>query len=308
VLRCFQNDTLQYRFVDYPCDTTFSHPELLDLSNSFLSVGDRWIYEEIEIPNPVRFRFYEVSIIDTTVWKGREVFVVEPGLETDFDYIYERDGEIFFWDFDINSFQKYYDFNAEKGDRYMISFIDKAPFGNGTDFTECTVTVDSTGTLFDENMTEYGAQYLSFDCTNNRQFTTEVYDIVGHNYQHPRLQLWATFADPTILPNGIRCFENDSIDYQYKPYPCDTIFSEVIISTENVSDNAISISPNPNHGLFTIDGLGNGFRYDIYNYSGVLIDSGTYSDKGIVVSDPGLYIVTGMYDDRRWSKKLVVLK
>ncbi|MDA8693534.1 T9SS type A sorting domain-containing protein, partial [Saprospiraceae bacterium] len=307
-LRCFSNDSLLYRLVDYPCDTTFSNPEPLDLDNSFFSIGDTWIYEEIEIPNPVRFRFYEINIIDITVWNGREVFVLEPGLETDFDYIHERNGEIFFWDFDINAYQKYYDFNAEVGDRYTISFIDKGPVGTGSDFRECTVTVDSIETLMDENMVEFQVQYLSFDCTNNRQFNTEIYNNIGHTYQHPRLQLWESIADSKILPNGIRCFENDSLNYQFKPYACDTMFSRIILSTEEASSDVISIYPNPNNGYFSIDGLGVGFRYDIYTYSGERINSGIYSSKGIEVTRPGLYIITGLYNERRWYKKLVVLR
>ncbi len=308
VLRCFEHDSAFYQFVDYPCDTTWIFPDTMDLANTIFSIGDTWTYEEVELPNPYRFGFYEIKIIDTTVWMGKEVFVIEPGLETDFDYIYETDGEIYFWDFDINTFQKYYDFNAATGEKYNIAFIDKGPIGSGTEYTECTVTVDSLSSMLDENMEAYQVQHLSFDCTNNRQFSTEVYIGIGHTYQHPRLQLWETIADPKILPNGIRCFGNDSLLYQFKPYPCDTMFSEIRIDTDNLSEVQYSIIPNPSHGQFIIAGISSGDAYEIFSYTGDLVQSGIYSDQGIELADSGVYIICVEKEKIRWSKKIVIQK
>jgi len=157
---------------------------------------------------------------------------------------------------------------------------------------------------------------VSFDCSYNdldgtfvqKIYNDEIIINVGHNLENPKINLANTSVDPPYFPNGIRCFENNSVQYQFKFYPCDTIFSEIRMNTEDISNDKISISPNPNNGIFSINGLGLGFSYEIYDYSGELIKSGLYSSQGIEINEPGVYILTGILNTQRWSEKFVVIK
>ena len=256
VLRCFENDSTFLKFVNYPCDTTWIFPDTMDLANTIFSIGDTWTYERVLIPNPLRYNPLYFSIEDTVVWQGKVAFDISG------TYMYERDKQIYFWDEGLGRYIKYYDFSGNLS-TYNIEYLEKGQIGSFDIYfpVECQVKIDSISNRVDSLGAKYDIQYVSFDCSYNdldgtfvqKIYNDEIIINVGHNLENPKINLANTSVDPPYFPNGIRCFENNSVQYQFKSYPCDTIFSEIRINTEDISNDVISISPNPNNGFFSIN-------------------------------------------------------
>ena len=73
-----------------------------------------------------------------------------------------------------------------------------------------------------------------------------------------------------------------------------SIYVDECLSINSVNADVIKVIPNPNNGLFAIEGLQNGEKYSIYDINGKAIYYGTYNSNSSNINPDGI-ISNGIY-------------
>jgi hypothetical protein len=104
----------------------------------------------------------------------------------------------------------------------------------------------------------------------------------------------------------LRCFENDSISYNFSGYPCDSTW--VLSNTRETLSENVKIYPNPTKGIINVDGMGSSFEYEVYSSNGVLMNRGKSANGIISLNNNGLSIVKIRNGDHLIIKRVFKLE
>ncbi len=107
--------------------------------------------------------------------------------------------------------------------------------------------------------------------------------------------------DPIGVYEGIRCFSNDTVDYHFVDYPCDTVII-IHTNTPGFDDGSrVKILPNPSREDFVIAGAEGELGYKIMELSsGKMVGNGRTREHRLHIDKPGVYMV-----EMRSSKYLI---
>ncbi len=275
---------------NYPCE------EIIRFTSDdkyTYSIGAQWIYET-EASFVVPTTGFKVREITDTIMEGDRVKYLIGSVDT----FYVENRKMYFWDDYYENYVMYFDFASTT--EYDIQYYDEIMDVEGI----ATILIDSTG--YELISGDYlGVQYVTIlnSGTFEGPYHTKVYDGIGEADNGIKFLLGCGLCDPFTNITQIRCFTNDTISYQFVPYPCDTTFT--ITSVTDLSAKEITVYPNPTSGLINIGGLDGETTYELYSVDGKQIQNGLTNNQSLFIETPGLYLLKIKVEDRWMVKKVV---
>lgn len=276
-------------------------------TNSWPPLNAEWYYELQPLggsyPSIVSFQY--TKIVGDTILQTKNCMILQKinpiniceSMGRKYEYIYESNDTVFWYNQDLNSFTILYNFASEAGDTWEISVRD------------CTfiVNVDSVNTMVLNNK-NHKVLYVS-DLDN--YFTGKIIEGVGHTKSFfPKDIYWychGVYCDSDII-DGIRCFlQGDTLVFHSDSTPCDTTYQLFTDLTDNQITKKINVYPNPVKDILTIVFTNNTFSgknalcYRLYNFKGQIVKEGLLSDNNSIhVGD----LLSGLYNIQLYSKIL----
>lgn len=278
---------------------------VLDGANTALPVfdiGTRWTYEvETASGGPaksVSFETYE--IVDTAAVGGQIAFAVEEGSTGNLQYLRQEGSRVYFWDTELEIYLLNYDFSVSS--QYGAQWTSQCSSGGGIAMIEVDSVTQET--VMGDTLP---VQHLRIENngTIEGDLLTNVYAGIGQQSGGLRLPLGNGLCDPVREVTQLRCFENDSLQYNFVGYSCDSTF--VITSTSEVTQKEINLFPNPSSGLINIEGAPPSAAYELYAVDGQLVQSGVVSGGQLFIKRPGIYWLKVSVDQHWQVVKVAVL-
>ena len=270
----------------------------IDGTMLFSPIGNEWYYE-IENENGSITYQYMYQAGDTIVQDEPTHILVKINTLYDKDlhqdvtheYVYERDGKVYWWNKTLEEFTVLYDFGAHEGDSWVIKV--------GTE--TLTMHVDA------EEIVEYEGRFYQMLHVSDPQdlFSGDIVCGIGH---------LTSFFPERLMDNGdgvrvegLRCYwvENELV-FKYGDEDCDAIYSEVHgveedgPSTPSTGSGVLTVYPNPTNGVLFVETHGRASlpdqTYRITNLMGQIVLSGNIKaeNQQINVSSlpQGMYFIT----------------
>ncbi len=267
----------------------------IDGTMLFSPIGNEWYYE-IENENGSITYQYLYQAGDTIVQDEPTHILVKINTLYDKDlhqdvtheYVYERDGKVYWWNKTLEEFTVLYDFGAHEGDTWVTKV--------GTE--TLTMHVDA------EEIVEYEGRFYRMLHVSDTDdiFSGDIVCGIGH---------LTSFFPERLMDNGdgirvegMRCYwvENELV-FKYGDEDCDAIYSEVHGVDEDgpsTGSGAFTVYPNPTNGvLFVETRHGTSLpdqTYRITNLMGQTVLSGNINadNQQINVSSlpQGMYFIT----------------
>jgi len=256
-------------------------PDELKIDDIY-SIETTWIYETRD--HPASFiGFQEYIIVDTLMWKGKNSFVIEPGLESDRDYMFVEDNKIYFWDDNLQDFQLNYDFDNDS--TYYIKFRN---WNNQVDST--IVYIDSIVTR-NINGIDHTVQHCRSTMGIYHSFFIEIEIIsnIGANFGGLRLPIGYVIDNITNDKQRLRCLNNHNLSLNFTEVVCDSTW----VTTSSLDFNAkqIHIYPNPTNNKIYIDGIEGEIDFELYSLTGILLEQSKTSNKSISLDRNGIFLL-----------------
>ena len=219
----------------------------IDGTMLFSPIGNEWYYE-IENENGSITYQYLYQAGDTIVQDEPTHILVKINTLYDKDlhqdvtheYVYERDGKVYWWNKTLEEFTVLYDFGAHEGDTWVIKV--------GTE--TLTMHVDA------EEIVEYEGRFYRMLHVSDTDdiFSGDIVCGIGH---------LTSFFPERLMDNGdgirvegMRCYwvENELV-FKYGDEDCDAIYSDIHgVEEESPSSGSgtFAVYPNPTNGILTI--------------------------------------------------------
>ncbi len=258
-------------------------------------IGTKWIYEvETFSGGPFKnISFESYEIVDTATIGGQVAFVVEEGSTGTLHYLRQEGNIISFWDTDLETYQLNYDFALYS--QYGVPWAGQCSGGGGI----ATMSADSiTQRVVDGDTIPLQHLRIENNGTIEGDLLTNVYAGIGQQSGGLRLPLGYGLCDAVREITRLRCFDNDSLQYNFVGYSCDSTF--LITSTSETTQSAISLFPNPSSGLVNIKGAPLSAPYELYAVDGRLVQSGIISGRQLFIDRPGIYWLK-VSTDKHWK-------
>ena len=275
----------------------------IDGTMLFSPIGNEWYYE-IENENGSITYQYLYQAGDTIVQDEPTHILVKINTLYDKDlhqdvtheYVYERDGKVYWWNKTLEEFTVLYDFGAHEGDTWVTKV--------GTE--TLTMHVDA------EEIVEYEGRFYRMLHVSDTDdiFSGDIVCGIGHltSFFPERLM----DNGDVIRVEGMRCYwvENELV-FKYGDEDCDAIYSEVHGVDEDgpsTGSGAFTVYPNPTNGvLFVETRHGTSLpdqTYRITNLMGQTVLSGNINadNQQINVSSlpQGMYFITFAGETRKF--------
>ena len=219
----------------------------IDGTMLFSPIGNEWYYE-IENENGSITYQYMYQAGDTIVQDEPTHILVKINTLYDKDlhqdvtheYVYERDGKLYWWNKTLEEFTVLYDFGAHEGDTWVTKV--------GTE--TLTMHVDA------EEIVEYEGRFYRMLHVSDTDdiFSGDIVCGIGH---------LTSFFPERLMDNGdgirvegMRCYwvENELV-FKYGDEDCDAIYSDIHgVEEESPSSGSgtFAVYPNPTNGILTI--------------------------------------------------------
>jgi len=259
------------------------------VNNPVWDIGTKWTYEFK--PNRNETSFVINEIVDTITIDNLKLFVVDSYPEyTGIRYFHYVDGKVYNYNPNIKILQLLYDFSNTTG--YVTNYrpICDPYFDYDSQISQSyQITIDSITQfqLPDGKMTTI--QHAKNEVT--RPILANIGFMDGYIHYSHDWEFGILICDE--LANFVlelRCFENDSVSYNFKNYACDSTW--IITAVEDLNTQIhLKIFPNPTHGEITIENQTGIVKYDIFNLGGDKVQSGSTINGRIKLDHNGLNII-----------------
>ena len=224
-------------------------------------------------------------------------------------YTYENEDTIFFYNFDIDSFQILYDFNAQPGDEWVMYIK------NEFTFQKIIAHVDSISTI-DINSYNLPVLYMTYtyyhDVGNGLEllynYNSTIIKNLGDlyfliNIIHPG----NIVCDKDKIFN-LRCYQDPEIGFYSTGHrdSCDYTYKWTNIEEYPIS--SLRIYPNPVADyLYLKNDSGSNFRYYLYDTNGQLMLRGVNTRIDLRFLHSGLYFIK-IITDQNYYETFKILK
>ena len=275
--------------------------EINEIDAPFL-IGNEWYYEIQNENGSITYQYmYQAG--DTIVQDEPTHILVKINTLYDKDlhqdvtheYVYERDGKVYWWNKTLEEFTVLYDFGAQEGDEWEIKV------GNES----LVMHVDAV-----ENIEYEGRTYRMLHVSDPEDlFSGDIVCGIGH---------LTSFFPERLMDNGdgirvegLRCYWiEDELVFKPGDEDCDAIYSEVHGVEEDgpsTGSGTLTVYPNPTNGVLTVHH--SAFRihhseFQIANLMGQTVLSGniTAETQQINVSSlpQGMYFITFAGETRKF--------
>ena len=264
---------------------------------SEMNLQGEWYYEILNDNGSITYQHLEYAA-DTTIGNERPKIIVRSNTIYDrnehtkvtHEYVFERDGKVYWWNKDLEEFTTLYDFASEAGDEWEIKV--------GTE--SIIVHVDSVGYL-ELNGLNYRTLHVS---DADDLFTGDIVCCFGHTTSFFPERLMNRGKSYRV--EGLRCYWLDNeLVYMQGDADCDAIYAELHNGVDengsSTGSGTFAVYPNPtNNILFAetrlIASLPDQTAYRITNVMGQTMLQGHISSETqqIDISNlpAGMYFIT----------------
>ena len=276
----------------------------IDGTMLFSPIGNEWYYE-IENENGSITYQYMYQAGDTIVQDEPTHILVKINTLYDKDlieeitheYVYERDGKVYWWNKTLEEFTVLYDFGAHEGDSWVIKV--------GTE--TLTMHVDA------EEIVEYEGRFYRMLHVSDTDdiFSGDIVCGIGH---------LTSFFPERLMDNGdgvrvegLRCYwVEDELVFKPGDEDCDAIYSEVHGVDEDGpsmgSGTAFTVYPNPTNGVLFVETHGRASlpnpTYHVTNLMGQTVLSGDIDVETLQINvsslPQGMYFITFAGETRKF--------
>jgi hypothetical protein len=278
----------------YPCDTIIRiRPKEKEKVPTF-NIGTTWTYEEEETVGPGYsiINFKKFAIRDTVNLNGRKIYLIWA------DSMYYENDKMYFWDQDVNKYQMYYDFSSTTKN-YNIEYLD--PWTNKIKLAEMSIdSVYNTILGKDTILTQLIRIRKNGDPIEDR--LVQVYKNIGAGEEYVKL-IFETQASGPHSITKLRCFNSDTIAYNFQNYPCDSTWFTT--ETNNLNHNSIQVFPNPTNNYISISGLDNDVPFELLNMQGEIIEKAMTKENKIHLFSSGAFILKLFVGGQYICKKII---
>ena len=258
----------------------FAHIEEMGL----FPLGTEWYYEIQNEDGSITYQHLEYAA-DTVINEEPTHILVrvntlyDKGISTEksYEYIYESDNKVYWWNKTLGEFTMLYDFAAEVGDEWTIKV--------GT--SQLLMHVDAEGTV------EYGGQTYRTLAVSDADdlFSGTIICGIGHETSFFPERLMTKDGDYRV--EGIRCvWQYGQLIFQMTETACDEVYISFHYDAEESAVEGFRIYPNPTHGIITLSGCPS-TEYRITNLMGQTLMTGLITDGNQQIDVSGL--PQGMY-------------
>ncbi len=263
------------------------------------TIGTTWTYEEEETVGPGYsiINFKKFAIRDTVNSNGRKIYLIWA------DSMYYENDKMYFWDQDVNKYQMYYDFSST-AKNYNIEYLD--PWTNTIKLAEMSIdsvynTILGKDTILTQLLRIRKNEFPTADRL------VQVYKNIGAAEEYVKLIIETRTSSPINITK-LRCFNSDTIAYNFQKYPCDSTWFTTGVFDEQRP--RILLYPNPASDMLwlNIEHKGGSKHVLLFDLNGKEIEKYPIVEgvMGISIAEfeNGLYILTS--DDKSWSRKVVI--
>ena len=215
--------------------------------NEIFPLGSEWYYEIQNENGNITYQYmYQAgdTIInnDTAhiLVKINTLYDKDIHTEVTHEYVYERDGKLYWWNKTLDEFTVLYDFNAEVGDNWEIKV--------GTE--SLLMHVDAV-----ENFEYEGVTYRMLHVSDpDDLFSGDIISGIGHLTSFFPERLMGN--GDGIRVEGLRCYWiEDELVFQPGDEDCDAIYSDIHGIEEGGPSTGLVVYPNPTDGTLFVQTL-----------------------------------------------------
>ncbi len=250
-------------------------------------IGTEWYYEIENEDGSITYQHLEYAA-DTTVNNEPVHILVRINTlydknlheEKSYEYIYERDNKVYWWNKTLNEFTMLYDFAAQVGDEWEIKV--------GTE--RLPMHVDGEGTV------EYNGQtYRTLTVSDPQDlFSGTIICGIGHETSFFPERLMTKGDNYRV--GGMRCvWQYGQLIIQMTETACDEVYFNFHYDVDETTADGFQVYPNPTTGLITVSDTQPG-EYRITNTMGKTLMTGHFGGENqqIDVSQlsEGMYFIT----------------
>ena len=247
-------------------------------------IGTEWYYEIENADGSITYQHLEYAA-DTTVNEEPVHILVRINTlydknlheEKSYEYIYERDNKVYWWNKTLNEFTMLYDFAAQVGDEWEIKV--------GTELLPMHVD--------EEGMVDYNGQtYRTLTVSDPQDlFSGTIICGVGHETSFFPERLMTKGDDYRV--GGMRCvWQYGQLIIQTTETACDEVYFNFHYDVDDTTAERFQVYPNPTSGIITVSGAQSG-EYHISNMLGQTLLTGHISCETQQVDVSAL--LDGMY-------------
>ena len=250
-------------------------------------IGTEWYYEIQNENGSITYQHLDYAA-DTTVNDEPVHILVRINTlydknlheEKSYEYIYERDNKVYWWNKTLGEFTMLYDFAAQVGDEWEIK----------VETSQLVMHVDGEGTV------EYNGQTYRTLMVSDPQdlFGGTIICGIGHETSFFPERLMTKGDDYRV--GGMRCvWQYGQLIIQTTETPCDEVYFSFHYDVDETTAEGFLVYPNPTTGLITVSGAQSG-EYRITNTMGQTLMTGHFGGENqqIDVSQlsEGMYFIT----------------
>ena len=219
---------------------------------SFVLDNSEWYYEILNNDGSITYQHLE-CVGDTTINNERPKVIVRSNTQYDRDsiittvtheYVYDKNGKLYWWNKDLEEFTVLYDLNAEVGDEWEIKVGSES----------LTMHVDAV-----ENYEYEGKIYRILSVSDEGDlFSGNIVCGIGHltSFFPERLMN----RDKGYRVEGLRCYwVEDELVFKYGDDDCDAIYAELHNGIEedgpSTGSGTLMVYPNPANNILFVQTL-----------------------------------------------------
>jgi hypothetical protein len=208
-------------------------------------VGVEWYYEIMNENGSITYQYmYQAG--DTIVNDEPTQILVKINTlydkgshqEVTREYVYERDGKVYWWNKTLEEFTVLYDLSAEEGDEWEIKVGAES----------LTMHVDAV-----EQYEYEGRIYKMLHVSDAEDiFSGDIVCGIGHLTSFFPERLMTTGRGYRV--EGIRCYWREGeLAFKYGDKNCDEVYQEYHNGIDEPSENQFNVYPNPTHGVLVVE-------------------------------------------------------
>ncbi len=263
------NISQKYQSSDLPCLNSFN--------NSWIDLSTTWTYEAREtFGNGITHINYKV--VDTTTLKGKKVFKIKNGTSNyDENIMFSfEDSKGYIFDSINEKFNLFIDYSSADSFEFTTMIMD---VNNINKSINGIAYVDSVGIFTMPDGSDSYIHYFTYKATIDgierkvsRKALRNIGFIDGNSTGGWELGLWyRPLYEPELFATKLRCFSNDSVNFNFVGYACDSTWVKSNVNDFDSEDLVIFPNPVKSGNELNIVTEGEKYNVKIFDEYGKLI-------------------------------------